>query len=146
MSDTGFCSQFFLRSKCMEAYFRILNGALQSFVSSVANIKGAAVITPDGLLLASSLPASLNEDYIPRMSAVMLSLGKQVGTDLSKGIIEQVYVQGESDCLILRSCTHSAVLLVITNKTTRQGALTIEINQLAAQAKLILDAKLNAAA
>ena len=42
------------------------------------DINAAAVVSLDGLIMASSLPESVSEDRVSAMSAAMLSLGEQI--------------------------------------------------------------------
>jgi hypothetical protein len=44
--------------------FTKLNSVLQDFVSATPDIQGAAVVTPDGLPLASSLATTLDEERL----------------------------------------------------------------------------------
>jgi predicted regulator of Ras-like GTPase activity (Roadblock/LC7/MglB family) len=52
-----------------------LSNVLQNFVSATSDIQGAALVTPDGLPLASTLPGNMDEERVAAMSASLLSLG-----------------------------------------------------------------------
>lgn len=67
---------------------------LQNFVSTTSDVQGAALVTPDGLPLASTLPGDMDEERVSAMSAAMLSLGERIGEELACGGIDRIYVEG----------------------------------------------------
>jgi hypothetical protein len=106
-----------------------LGQILQSFVSSTADVEGAAMVTPDGLPLASSLPGGMDDERVSAMSAAMLSLGDRIGKELVRGDIDRIYVEGEKGFSILTSCGEDAVFLVLAGKAAKQGVLMLEIKR-----------------
>ena len=52
-----------------------LAAALDEFVRSSPDVEAAAVVSFDGLPMASALPEDLEEDRVGAMSAALLSLG-----------------------------------------------------------------------
>lgn len=111
----------------------MLQQVLQEFVSSTSNIQGAALVSPDGLALASVLPAEMDEDRTAAMSAAMLSLGERIGSELVRGTIDRIVVEGEKGYGIVVSCGSDAVLLVLANAAVKQGLLFLEIKRAVAQ-------------
>jgi uncharacterized protein len=111
----------------------MLQEILQNFVSSTSNIQGAALVSPDGLALASVLPAEMDEDRTAAMSAAMLSLGERIGSELVRGTIDRIVVEGEKGFGIVVSCGPDAVLLVLANAAVKQGLLFLEIKRAVAQ-------------
>lgn len=111
---------------------------LQNFVSTTTDVQGAAVVTPDGLPLAASLPGSMDEERVSAMSAAMLSLGERIGIELGRGSIDRIYVEGDEGFSILTSCGQDAVFLVLAGKAAKQGVLMLEIKRAVSELKLIL--------
>jgi predicted regulator of Ras-like GTPase activity (Roadblock/LC7/MglB family) len=132
--------------KTMAIDFGKLNTVLQNFVSATPDIQGAAIVTPDGLPLASALPGSLNEERVAAMSAAMLSLGERIASELSRGSTDRIFLEGEMGYAILTSCGDDAVFLVMASKAAKQGVLMLEIKQVVAQIKSALDRQLSAVA
>jgi uncharacterized protein len=126
--------------------FAKLNAVLQNFVSGTPDIQGAAVVTPDGLPLASSLSSSLDEERVAAMSAAMLSLGERIGAELSRGTIDRISVEGTDGYGILTNCGEDAVFLVLASKSAKQGVLMLEIKQAVAQVKGAMSSNLYAVA
>lgn len=111
---------------------------LQNFVSGTNDIEGAALVTPDGLPLASSLPGLMDEERVSAMSAALLSLGERIGSELVRGTIDRIYVEGEKGYGILTSCGTDAVLLVLASKAAKQGILMLEVRRVVEELKLVL--------
>ncbi|MBD1998177.1 roadblock/LC7 domain-containing protein [Leptolyngbya sp. FACHB-541] len=115
-----------------------LSGILQNFVTSTNDVQGAAVVTPDGLPLATSLPGAMDEERVSAMSAAMLSLGERIGNELARGTIDRIYVEGNQGYGVLTSCGEDAVFLVLANQSAKQGLLMLEIKRALAELKLVL--------
>lgn len=111
---------------------------LRNFVMGTSDVEGVAVVTPDGLPLASSLPGNMDEERVSAMSAAMLSLGERIGKELGRGEIDRIYVEGDEGVSILTSCGEEAVFLVLANKAAKQGVLMLEIKRAIAELKLAL--------
>jgi len=115
-----------------------LEGILQNLVTSTSDVQGAALISPVGLALASSLPSGMDEERVAAMSAAMLSLGERIGNELARGVIDRLYVEGDKGYGILTSCGDEAVLLVLASKAAKQGLLMLEIKRVATELKAAL--------
>ncbi|NJR68651.1 MAG: diacylglyceryl transferase [Synechococcales cyanobacterium CRU_2_2] len=115
-----------------------LNRVLHNFVTSTHDIQGAALVTPDGLPFAATLPAGMEEERVAAMSAAMLSLAERIGMELARGQIDRIYVEGDQGYGVLTSCGEDAVLLVLASQAARQGLLMLEIKRVVAELKLAL--------
>ncbi len=115
-----------------------LGSILQNFVSATHNVEGVALVTPDGLPLAASLPGEMDEERVSAMSAAILSLGERIGTELSRGSIDRIYVEGDKGYAILTSCGEDAVFLVLANQAAKQGILMLEIKRTITDLKQLL--------
>lgn len=107
----------------------MLQDELQNFVSSTSEVQGAALVSPDGLALASVLPGGMDDERTAAMSASMLSLGERIGRELARGNVERIVVEGEKGYGVLVSCSNDAVLLVLANASVKQGLLFLEIKR-----------------
>lgn len=107
----------------------MLQDELQNFVSGTSEVHGAALVSPDGLALASVLPSGMDEERTAAMSASMLSLGERIGRELSRGNVERIVVEGEKGYGVLIGCGADAVLLVLASAEVKQGLLFLEIKR-----------------
>lgn len=115
-----------------------LESILQNLVTGTSDVEGAALVSPDGLPLASALPRGMDEERVSAMSAAMLSLGERIGNELARGGIDRLYVEGEKGYGILTSCGEEAVLLVLASKAAKQGLLMLEIKRVTSELKTAL--------
>lgn len=115
-----------------------LSQTLTEFASTTSEIQGAALVTPDGLPLASALPAKMDEERVSAMSASMLSLGERIGKELARGEVERIFVEGKEGYGILTSCTEETIFLVLASREAKQGILMLEIKRILEELRLIL--------
>jgi hypothetical protein len=115
-----------------------ISSVLQNFVTGTPDIQGAALVSPDGLPLATSLPGGMDDERVSAMSAAMLSLGERIGAELARGTIDRIFVEGNKGYGILTSCGVDAVLLVLASESAKQGLLMLEIKRVLGELKPML--------
>jgi predicted regulator of Ras-like GTPase activity (Roadblock/LC7/MglB family) len=111
---------------------------LRQLHASLADIEASAVVSVDGLAIASALPAGVEEDRVAAMSAAMLSLGERISTELGRSTLEQVYVKGIKGYIILMSIGEDAVLTSMANEQAKLGLIFLEMRRAAEDLKKIL--------
>ncbi|MCA9906207.1 MAG: roadblock/LC7 domain-containing protein [Anaerolineae bacterium] len=102
---------------------------LRDLQSSSGDVEAAAIVSVDGLSIASMLPTGTEEDRVSAMSAAMQSLGERISTELGRGALQQVYVKGENGYVILTSVGEEAVLTVLARKEARLGLIFLDIGR-----------------
>ncbi|MFN8447030.1 MAG: roadblock/LC7 domain-containing protein [Anaerolineae bacterium] len=100
---------------------------LRDLQASSEGVEAAAVVSVDGLSIASSLPAGIEEDRVSAMSAAMLSLGERIATELGRGMLQQLYVKGENGYVILNAVGEEAVLTVLARREARLGLIFLDV-------------------
>lgn len=105
--------------------------ALDEFIHSSPDVEAAAVVSFDGLPMASALPDSLEEDRVGAMSAALLSLGEQAAIGLGRGQLNQVFVEGDNGFVFLMSCRDQAVLAAIASRSAKIGFMLFEMRRAA---------------
>lgn len=104
---------------------------LQAMRAAAPDIEASAVVSVDGLVIASALPADTEEDRVSAMSAAMLSLGERIANELGRGTVEQVYVKGDQGYVVLSAVGEDAVLTVLANKEAKLGLIFLEMRRAA---------------
>lgn len=94
-------------------------------------IEASAVISIDGLIMASALPENVEEDRVSAMSAAMLSLGERIATELGRGTLTQVYIRGSNGYVLLSAVGEEAVLTVLARDDAKLGLLFMELKSAA---------------
>jgi len=102
---------------------------LRDLQADVADIEASAVVSVDGLIMASALPATVEEDRVSAMSAAMLSLGERIAGELARGLLDQVYIKGDHGYVLLMSVGEEAVLTVLARKGARLGLVFLDMRR-----------------
>ena len=105
--------------------------ALDELNGSTADIEASALISTDGLMIASALPAGMDEDRIGAMSAALLSLGDRAARELARGGLERVLIQGQKGYVIMSSAGGEAVLTVLAKPNAKLGLIFLDIRRAA---------------
>lgn len=105
----------------------LLVARLRDLQASSGDVEAAAIVSVDGLSIASSLPAGYEEDRVSAMSAAMLSLGERIASELGRGALQQVYVKGADGYVVLFAVGEEAVLTVLTRKDARLGLIFLDV-------------------
>lgn len=100
---------------------------LTALQNSTPEIQGAAIVSADGLSIASVLKPPIEEDRVAAMSAAMVSLGERIARELQRGALEQVYIKGSEGYALLTAAGPDAVLTVIAEGEARLGMLLLEL-------------------
>jgi len=95
------------------------------------DIEASAIVSVDGLSIASALPQDVEEDRVSAMSAAMLSLGDRISSELGRGTLNQVYVKGDEGYVILMSIGEEAVLTALANNRAKLGLILLDMRRTA---------------
>jgi uncharacterized protein len=123
-----------------------LAAALDEFVRCSPDVEAAAVVSFDGLPMASALPDDMEEDRLGAMSAALLSLGEQAAIGLGRGQLNQVFVEGEHGFVFLMSAQDEAVLAAVATRTAKIGFMLFEMRRAATRIGQVLAAPAEQAA
>jgi predicted regulator of Ras-like GTPase activity (Roadblock/LC7/MglB family) len=110
-------------------------GALRALMPEV---EAAAVISVEGLLIASSLPETLEEDLMAAMSAAMLALGERIAMDLERGQLSQVYIKGEAGYVLMMAIDERAVLTTLATDEAKLGLVFLDMQSAVADLQGLL--------
>jgi len=108
-----------------------LDRALADLLAQASEIEAAAVVSFDGLPMASALPATMDEDRVAAMSAALLSLGERAAEGLGRGGLNQVYIEGDNGTVFLVSADDEAVLVAVAAKGAKVGMMLYEVRRAA---------------
>jgi uncharacterized protein len=109
-----------------------LDRVLSQLLGRAPELHAAAVVSFDGLPMASALPAEMDEDRVAAMSAALLSLGERASESFGRGSLSQVYVEGDSGTVFLVSADDEAVLVAVGASGAKVGLLMYEVRHAAA--------------
>ncbi len=115
-----------------------LDVILNNFERNIPHVQATAVVSTDGLVIASRLPAAVEEDRIGAMGAAILSISTRSGGELERGEIVRVLIEGEEGYILIRSIGEYAILVALVDKDVRLGLLFFEANKCIQQLEEVL--------
>ena len=102
---------------------------LKDLQASSPDIEASAVVSVDGLTIASALPQGVEEDRVSAMSAAMLSLGERIASELGRGNLDQVYIKGGEGYVVLMSVGEDAVLTALAREQAKLGLIFLDMRR-----------------
>jgi len=97
--------------------------------AAAPDIEASAIVSVDGLIMASALQQGVEEDRVSAMSAAMLSLGERISSELGRGGLEQVYIKGDAGSIILTAVGEEAVLTAMARHDAKLGLIFLEMRR-----------------
>ena len=104
---------------------------LRNMQAAAPDIEASAVVSVDGLIMASALQQGVEEDRVSAMSAAMLSLGERISNELGRAGLEQVYIKGDAGSIVLTSVGEEAVLTAMARQDAKLGMIFLEMRRAA---------------
>jgi uncharacterized protein len=104
-----------------------LDRILRELLHQTPGVEAAAVVSFDGLPMASALPPEMDEDRVAAMSAALLSLAERAAQGLGRGDLSQVYIEGENGTVFLVSAQDEGVLIAVTAADAKVGMMLYEV-------------------
>jgi len=92
-------------------------------------LEGAAVVSVEGLMIASRLPEALSDDVMAAMSAAMLALGERIAQDLNRGKLDQVVIKGDQGYVLLMAVNENAVLAALVSEEAKLGLVFLDMRK-----------------
>ena len=111
---------------------------LKTLQNGAPDVEAAALITEDGLMIASALPQELDETRVGGMSATLLSLGTRAAKELQRGDVQEVIVRGEGGYAVMIDVGRGVLLLVVANENAKLGMIFFDMREAIGAIKGIL--------
>lgn len=109
----------------------MLSSVLNELNGTSADIEASAVISTDGLMMASVMPQGLDEDRVGAMSAAMLSLGERTAQELGRGDLEQILTRGKDGYVLMTHAGENAVITVLAKADAKLGLIFLDVKRAA---------------
>lgn len=115
-----------------------LNRILRTLQSGTPDIEASALVSEDGLMIASALPQHVEEVRVAGMSSTLLSLGMRATTELGRGSLEQVLIRGSNGYVVMVKAKSGTMLLSLTTKEAKLGLIFLDMSRAVADIDRIL--------
>lgn len=116
-----------------------LNQILEKLQTSSSDIEACAVVSEDGLMIASLLPQGFKDEQVAAMCAAMMSTGTRTTQELNRGALQQLFVKGENGYVIGMYAGANAVLLAIAGKQAKLGLVFLDLSRAVEEINKALD-------
>jgi predicted regulator of Ras-like GTPase activity (Roadblock/LC7/MglB family) len=103
-----------------------LDDLLKKLLAAIPEVKAAAIVSAEGLPIASALPRDVDETRIAAMTAALLSLSERAIIEMQKGDFDQLYIRGSDGYLLVLQAGPNAVLTVSADKDVRLGLILLD--------------------
>ncbi len=98
-------------------------------IDKIGDIKGSAVISTDGLTIASNMKEGIDTDTFAAMSAAMQGAAETAVSELKQGSLSQIIIESEKGKLISIAAGENGILIILANKPIKLGLVLLELNR-----------------
>jgi predicted regulator of Ras-like GTPase activity (Roadblock/LC7/MglB family) len=114
-----------------------LEGILSEFVE-VGDVEGVAIVTRDGLLVASRLPKDVDPGVFSAMSAAMHAAGETSIKELKKGSCHTVSAESDMNIIMAYSLDSIRILVALFSAHANLGLIRLELFKTAEELRKII--------
>ena len=115
-----------------------LNRILRGLQTGSPDVEASALISEDGLMIASALPQHVDDTRVAGMSATLSSLGARAASELERGTVQEVLVRGDNGYAVMLSAGAGTLLLALAGKQAKLGLLFLDMRRAADDIRKVL--------
>jgi len=104
-----------------------LNQILRKLQSESPGVEASALISEDGLMIASSLTPDMEETRVAGMAATLQNLGGRAAVELARGQVREVIVRGDKGYAVMIRAGQSALLLALADEVGKLGLIFFDM-------------------
>jgi serine/threonine protein kinase len=113
----------------MSAKSERINEVLRGLRAGSPEIVGACVVSAEGFMLASVMPAEIEQDRIGGMAVTLLAAGEHMAMELMRAQMEQVYVRTSNGYVIVNAVGANASLVLLVTREAKLGLIFLELKR-----------------
>lgn len=99
-------------------------------LTASGDVDGAAVVTRDGLLIASQLSKSIDSETLAAMTATMTGAAETAMKELKKKEIERVIVESSDSKLITTGAGSETILVAMVSGKANLGLILLSMKKI----------------
>jgi len=107
-------------------------------LKNVGDIEASAIVSRDGLLMASNISSNVRAETFAAMSATMLGAAETALSELKKGVPERVIIESKEGKVIAAGAGPKALLIAMMRPEAGLGLALVEMGKAAEKVKQIL--------
>jgi len=107
-------------------------GMLRALQATSDRIEASALVSHDGLMLASVLASEVNADRFGAMCASLLALATRAASEVDRGELRQIILDGAHGPMLLTRAGNTGVLAVAASPKANLGKVILDTRKTAA--------------
>jgi len=111
----------------------MLSNRLWTMLQASTSLDALALVSMDGLEIASALPPGVNGARMAAMALATFTLGEQIARELERKKLQEVYVRGKDGFVVLLPLNNKAVLIALSRQGARSGLVLLEMRRVASE-------------
>lgn len=96
---------------------------------TTGDIEASAVVSRDGLLMASNISSDIHADTFAAMAATMLGAAETAVTELEKGNVERVIAESKEIKIITSGASENVLLVLMARPSAALGLILVEMDK-----------------
>jgi hypothetical protein len=117
-----------------------MRSVLRALAGALADIEASAVISGDGLMIASVLhDKASDQDRFAAMCASLLALARRASVEIQRGELRLVLVDGEEGAMLLVHAGSNMVLAIAARRSANLGMIFHEAKKAATRINAIAE-------
>ena len=113
----------------MESGHEELVGLLREMQANNGEITAGAIVSVQGLPIASQLPRDSNEGIVSAMAAALLSVATRACEELGRGIMKRLIVEGDAGIFICQNAGQNSILTILGSPEAKLGMLYLDMEK-----------------
>jgi hypothetical protein len=102
------------------------------------NVQASAIVSRDGLLMASDIPQNIHAEAFAAMNATMVGAAETAVSELQKGVLARVVIESRDVKIIACGAGPKALLVVMFGPEAGLGLILVEMNKVSEKVKELL--------
>ena len=102
------------------------------------DINGCAVVSRDGLLIASNIPVHIDGGTLAAMTATIVGTAETSTSELTSGVPDKIIVESSEGKLVITGAGSNALLVCTTKVDAGLGLVILEMERATEKIKSIL--------
>jgi predicted regulator of Ras-like GTPase activity (Roadblock/LC7/MglB family) len=103
---------------------------IRDMEANTPGIEASAVVSIQGLPIASAMPTEVDESVVAAMTAAMLSVGERAAQELARGNLQQITLQGDYGYIIIKGAGMSAIITVLAKSDANLGLIMMVLKKI----------------
>ena len=115
-----------------------IESLLREMELTARHVEASAVVNIQGLPICSAMPLGVDDGILAAMTATILSMAERAASELTRGKLARVLVEGEKGYLVISAAGEEAILAVLTKEKANLGMVFLVMEKVAEKIAKIL--------